>query len=173
MFDISKLYNLIKLRSTYDIIMGGTSLTPDYNKGTIILSVINQRQITRQTEDYKNVINDLTSEGKYKIPVYNIIETMYQLDFYKINELNSQKLEVEQEAINIQTFLNSMQAQEYLDEYRAAMLPNYSNGLTFSSEIINEQLVNRVFFEFKIMSDYVYYQDVKGVDNFNIKDYNY
>ena len=62
MFSSENLYNLFKplnnenLITEYEVIIGGTLLTANLDKGALIVNLINSQNITSQFKDFKNLI---------------------------------------------------------------------------------------------------------------------
>lgn len=168
MFSSANLYNLFKpcnnpnLITDYNVIIGGTLLTADLDKGAIILNLVSNENITSQEKDFKNIIideveksnenqNDLETNLKGYIKEYSYIQSNFQVDFYKVNSKNAKVIEAELEAIKLREWLKSFETMEYLRKLNAFILPCYS-AINFTSELYNKKFVNRAFFDFSIIS---------------------
>lgn len=156
MFSSANLYNLFKpkdkedLITSYDVVVGGTLLTANLDKGCIVLNLINSENVTSQYKDFKNLfVNDDKSEAYIK--EYSYIKSAYQCDIYKVNSPNATCIEAELEALKIREWLKSFETIEYLQGLNATILPCYSN-INYTSELLNKKFVNRAFFDFQIIS---------------------
>lgn len=158
MFSTENLYNLLKPKSNptlitrFEVIIGGTDLTANLDKGAIIITPISSIPITSQDKRFKPLIL-VDDEGTQRgfIKEVSIIENTYQIDFYKVNAPNTPYIEAEKEALKLREWLNSFECIEYLESLNSAMLPAYG-GISYSSELLNKKFVNRAFFEFKILT---------------------
>ncbi len=158
MFSAENLYNLLKpknkknLITDFEVIIGGTALTANLDKGAIVITPTSSVPITSQDKRFKPLIL-VDDEGTQRgfIKEVSIIENAYQIDFYKVNAPNLPYIEAEKEAIKIREWLNSFECIEYLESLNSAMLPAYG-GINYSSELLNKKFVNRAFFEFKILT---------------------
>lgn len=164
MFSSANLYNLFKpeknpdLITDYDVIIGGTLLTANFDKGAIILNLISSNNVTSQYKDFLNPIvskkeNEEESEiiTEASIKEYSYIQSNYQIDIYKVNPANVNYIEVEIVALKIREWLKSLETIEYLKTLHATILPCYSN-INYTSELYNKKFVNRAFFDFSIIS---------------------
>lgn len=158
MFSTENLYNLLKpkdnpaLITNFEVIIGGTALTANLDKGAIIITPISSVPISSQDKKFKPLIlidDDGVQRGFIK--EVSIIENTYQIDFYKVNASNIPYIEAEKEALKLREWLNSFECIEYLESLNGAMLPAYST-ISYSSELLNKKFVNRAFFEFKILT---------------------
>ena len=86
MFSSENLYNLFKplnnenLITEYEVIIGGTLLTANLDKGALIVNLINSQNITSQFKDFKNLI---VEDDKGYIKEYSYLQNTYQVDLYK------------------------------------------------------------------------------------------
>lgn len=165
-FNSSNLYNLFKpknnpdLITSFEVIVGGTALTADLNKGAIVLNLVSSTPITLQFKDFKHLILKYDKENvEGYINEYSLLENTYQVDIYKVNSPNANVIEVEVEALKIREWLNSFESIEYLQSFDSAMLPCYSN-INYTSELLQNHFVNRAFFEFKIITKNVINEQV-------------
>ena len=100
MFSSENLYNLFKplnnenLITEYEVIIGGTLLTANLDKGALIVNLINSQNITSQFKDFKNLI---VEDDKGYIKEYSYLQNTYQVDLYKVNSLEVSYIEVEKE----------------------------------------------------------------------------
>ena len=154
MFSSENLYNLFKplnnenLITEYEVIIGGTLLTANLDKGALIVNLINSQNITSQFKDFKNLI---VEDDKGYIKEYSYLQNTYQVDLYKVNSLEVSYIEVEREAIKIREWLKSFETIEYLQGLESGILPCYSQ-IGYSAELINKKFVNRAFFDFQIIT---------------------
>lgn len=158
MFSTENLYNLLKPKSNpslitpYEVIIGGTALTANLDNGAIIITPISSIPITSQDKQFKPLIlTDDNGRQRGFIKEASIIESTYQIDFYKVNAPNTPYIEAEKEALKIREWLNSFECIEYLEALNSAMLPAYGI-ISHSAEQLNKKFVNRAFFEFKILT---------------------
>ena len=163
MFSSANLYNLFKpeknpdLITDYDVIIGGTLLTANFDKGAIILNLISSNNVTSQYKDFLNPIvskkenedGEIIAEASIK--EYSYIQSNYQIDIYKVNPANVNYIETEIVALKIREWLKSLETIEYLKTLHATILPCYSN-ISYTSELYNKKFVNRAFFDFSIIS---------------------
>ena len=175
LFSSSNLYNLLKpesnpeLITSYEVVIGGTALPANMEKGVIIIHPLSSRPVSSQFKDF-NTILEPTAEGEpYKIPEMSALQLDYQCDIYKINDLNALEIQAEVEAHKIREWLSGMESTEYLAGLKAQILPIYSQ-LRFSSELLpTQQFANRVSFDFSILSTKIIQEWVNVVDKAIIK----
>ena len=175
LFSSSNLYNLLKpesnpeLITSYEVVIGGTALPANMEKGVIIIHPLSSRPVSSQFKDF-NTILEPTAEGEpYKIPEMSALQLDYQCDIYKINDLNALEIQAEVEAHKIREWLCGMESTEYLAGLKAQILPIYSQ-LRFSSELLpTQQFANRVSFDFSILSTKIIQEWVNVVDKAIIK----
>ena len=175
LFSSSNLYNLLKpesnpeLITSYEVVIGGTALPANMEKGVIIIHSLSSRPVSSQFKDF-NTILEPTAEGEpYKIPEMSALQLDYQCDIYKINDLNALEIQAEVEAHKIREWLCGMESTEYLAGLKAQILPIYSQ-LRFSSELLpTQQFANRVSFDFSILSTKIIKEWVNVVDKAIIK----
>lgn len=158
LFSSSNLYNLLKpesnpeLITSYEVVIGGTALPANMEKGVIIIHPLSSRPVSSQFKDFSTILEP-TAEGEpYEIPEMSALQLDYQCDIYKINDLNALEIQAEVEAHKIREWLSGMQCTEYLAGLKAQMLPIYT-PLRFTSELLpTQQFANRVSFDFSILS---------------------
>ena len=175
LFSSSNLYNLLKpesnpeLITSYEVVIGGTALPANMEKGVIIFHPLSSRPVSSQFKDF-NTILEPTAEGEpYKIAEMSALQLDYQCDIYKINDLNALEIQAEVEAHKIREWLSGMESTEYLAGLKAQILPIYSQ-LRFSSELLpTQQFANRVSFDFSILSTKIIQEWVNVVDKAIIK----
>ena len=175
LFSSSNLYNLLKpesnpeLITSYEVVIGGTALPANMEKGVIIIHPLSSRPVSSQFKDF-NTILEPTAEGEpYKIAEMSALQLDYQCDIYKINDLNALEIQAEVEAHKIREWLSGMESTEYLAGLKAQILPIYSQ-LRFSSELLpTQQFANRVSFDFSILSTKIIQEWVNVVDKAIIK----
>ena len=175
LFSSSNLYNLLKpesnpeLITSYEVVIGGTALPANMEKGVIIIHPLSSRPVSSQFKDFSTILEP-TAEGEpYKIPEMSALQLDYQCDIYKINDLNALEIQAEVEAHKIREWLCGMESTEYLAGLKAQILPIYSQ-LRFSSELLpTQQFANRVSFDFSILSTKIIKEWVNVVDKAIIK----
>lgn len=174
MFNSSNLYNLLKPKqeqnmiTNYEVIIGGTNLTANLEKGCIILSLINSTPLTSFDYNMKDIISTPSLPPRGYVKGSNIIQNTYQIDIYKVNDINARVIEVEVEALKIREWLKSMQVYEYLNSLNSQILPCYST-ISYTSEQYNKKFVNRAFFDFDILTFSEIQEEVLLVDNISIE----
>lgn len=158
MFSSADLYEIFKPQSDeslitdYSVVIGGTNLPADLERGAIILTPLSSKKATAHFKDFKNLIEPSDEGEPYKIAEYSYIQTLYQCDIYKINDINALEIQAEVEAYKVREWLSSMECLEYLRAKKAGILPIYSQ-LRFTQELLsNKKFVNRVSFDFEIIS---------------------
>ena len=175
LFSSSNLYNLLKpesnpeLITSYEVVIGGTALPANMEKGVIIIHPLSSRPVSSQFKDFSTILEPKTESESYEIPEMSALQLDYQCDIYKINDLNALEIQAEIEAHKIREWLSGMQCTEYLAGLKAQMLPIYT-PLRFSSELLpTQQFANRVSFDFSILSTKIIQEWVNVVDKAIIK----
>lgn len=175
LFSSSNLYNLLKpesdpeLITSYDVVIGGTALPANMEKGVIILHPLSSRPVSSQFKDFETIFEPEIEGEKYKIAEMSALQLDYQCDIYKINDLNALEIQAEVEAHKIREWLCGIESTEYLASLNAQILPIYSQ-LRFTSELLaTQQFANRVSFDFSILSMKIIKEWVNVVDKAIIK----
>ena len=175
LFSSSNLYNLLKpesnpeLITSYEVVIGGTALPANMEKGVIIIHPLSSRPVSSQFKDFNTILEPTTEGEPYKIAEMSALQLDYQCDIYKINDLNALEIQAEIEAHKIREWLCGMESTEYLAGLKAQILPIYSQ-LRFSSELLpTQQFANRVSFDFSILSTKIIQEWVNVVDKAIIK----
>ena len=175
LFSSSNLYNLLKpesnpeLITSYEVVIGGTALPANMEKGVIIIHPLSSRPVSSQFKDFDTILEPTAESEPYKIPEMSALQLDYQCDIYKINDLNALEIQAEVEAHKIREWLCGMESTEYLAGLKAQILPIYSQ-LRFSSELLpTQQFANRVSFDFSILSTKIIKEWVNVVDKAIIK----
>ena len=170
LFSSSNLYNLLKpesnpeLITSYEVVIGGTALPANMEKGVIIIHPLSSRPVSSQFKDFNTILEPKTEGEPYEIPEMSALQLDYQCDIYKINDLNALEIQAETEAHKIREWLSGMQCTEYLAGLKAQMLPIYT-PLRFSSELLpTQQFANRVSFDFSILSMKIIKEWVNVID---------
>ena len=154
MFNTSLIYRLFKplenenLITTYEVIVGGTNLPANLEKGAIIINPISSSVLGSQFKDLQN-LEYFEEKGYALIKEYSLIKNTYQVDVYKVNASNLNYIEAEAEALKLREWLKSLEVIEYLKENKAEILPCYSN-IAFTNELYNNKFTNRASFDFEI-----------------------
>lgn len=175
LFSSSNLYDLLKpesnpeLITNYEVVIGGTALPANMEKGVIIIHPLSSRPVSSQFKDFNTILEPTAEDEPYKIPEMSALQLDYQCDIYKINDLNALEIQAEVEAHKIREWLCGMESTEYLAGLKAQILPIYSQ-LRFSSELLpTQQFANRVSFDFSILSTKIIQEWVNVVDKAIIK----
>ena len=170
LFSSSNLYNLLKpesnpeLITSYEVVIGGTALPANMEKGVIIIHPLSSRPVSSQFKDFSTILEPKTEGEPYEIPEMSALQLDYQCDIYKINDLNALEIQAETEAHKIREWLCGMKSTEYLARLKAQMLPIYT-PLRFSSELLpTQQFANRVSFDFSILSMKIIKEWVNVID---------
>lgn len=170
LFSSSNLYNLLKPESNpelitrYEVVIGGTALPANMEKGVIIIHPLSSRPVSSQFKDFSTILEPKTEGEPYEIPEMSALQLDYQCDIYKINDLNALEIQAEVEAHKIREWLSGMQCTEYLARLKAQMLPIYT-PLRFTSELLpTQQFANRVSFDFSILSMKIIKEWVNVID---------
>ena len=170
LFSSSNLYNLLKpesnpeLITSYEVVIGGTALPANMEKGVIIIHPLSSRPVSSQFKDFNTILEPTAEDEPYKIAEMSALQLDYQCDIYKINDLNALEIQAEIEAHKIREWLSGMQCTEYLAELKAQMLPIYT-PLRFTSELLpTQQFANRVSFDFSILSMKIIKEWVNVID---------
>ena len=170
LFSSSNLYNLLKpesnpeLITSYEVVIGGTALPANMEKGVIIIHPLSSRPVSSQFKDFNTILEPTAEDEPYKIPEMSALQLDYQCDIYKINDLNALEIQAEIEAHKIREWLSGMQCTEYLAGLKAQMLPIYT-PLRFTSELLpTQQFANRVSFDFSILSMKIIKEWVNVID---------
>lgn len=170
LFSSSNLYNLLKpesnpeLITSYEVVIGGTALPANMEKGVIIIHPLSSRPVSSQFKDFSTILEPVTEGEPYEIPEMSALQLDYQCDIYKINDLNALEIQAETEAHKIREWLSGMQCTEYLARLKAQMLPIYT-PLRFTSELLpTQQFANRVSFDFSILSMKIIKEWVNVID---------
>ena len=167
MFNSEHLYNLFKpkenpnLITNFNVIIGGGGISADFNKGVIVLNLLQSRPVSSNIRKFDRL------EDKE----YSFIESFYQADIYKRNAQNILFIECEKEASKIKQWLNSYEVAEYLYSLDSEILPAYSI-MQFSNEIIENKLVQRASFDFSIITRVEISETVGVVDKATIGNFN-
>lgn len=180
MFDSENLYNLLKpkenpnLITTYEVIIGGGGISANFNKGVIVLNLLQSRPVSSNIRKFKDLDKkEFVKEKEHysTIKEYSFIQADYQMDIYKKNAQNILFIECEREANKIKQWLNSYEVAEYLTSLDCEILPAYSIT-QFSNEMIENKLVQRASFDFSIISKVEISEVVGVVDKATIGNFN-
>ena len=170
LFSSSNLYNLLKpesnpeLITSYEVVIGGTALPANMEKGVIIIHPLSSHPVSSQFKDFSTILEPKTEGEPYEIAEMSALQLDYQCDIYKINDLNALEIQAEVEAHKIREWLSGMQCTEYLAGLKAQMLPIYT-PLRFTSELLpTQQFANRVSFDFSILSMKIIKEWVNVID---------
>ena len=152
MFSLKDCYDLFKAEghsiTDYELILGGFKYAPNLNKGAIIISLINSEILTSQSKEWLSNANDsdlaLVKESSF-------IQLNFQLDCYKANDDNVDKIQAFHECFKLQEWLKGLYVSDYLRGLDSEILPNYS-VIQFTTEAVDNKLINRAFFEFSIVT---------------------
>lgn len=167
LYDLFKPFDNPDKITKFDFVIGATNIPINVEKGTIICDLINSQALASAVKDFKSLIKQ---NNTIKIKEYQKFQLNYQLDFYKINQENVNFIEAHQEAIKIKQYLASYEVKDYLDKLNLQILPNYSN-INFSSEMYLKKFTARAFFDFSILCELNFYEDVLLIEDFNLTNY--
>lgn len=153
MIDLLKLYDILKppedenRYTQYPLILGGVGTIKSLEDGAWVLNVLNSRAITKPDE-----LMIKQGEGFFEMQK-RMIETTYQLDFYKsFNNAVDFEFINQKEAVKMQGWLNSHFIAQDLLRIDAEILP-VQGAINFTSEMgQNKVLLNRSSFDFVIIS---------------------
>jgi hypothetical protein len=161
MFNTTLLHEIIAKKTHYDVIIGGSTLPADFEKGCVIINLINSTPLTQSFKDFSSI---QTKDNTSTIKSTNLVRNNYQLDLYRINPRNFEYLDIEVQAQRLREYLNSYDVADYMEKIGADILP-VTSQITFLSEF-NEQkkLINRAFFEIAVVFT------IQGEQNINIFD---
>lgn len=149
-FHLRQLAGAFALITDWEFVIGGTNYAPNFTKGSIICTPITSAVETSQTKRHTRALRE---DGLLGITEASFIRYTLQLDFYKRNADEATEIEAFSEALRVREALKSWQFAEYLARYNAEILTNY--GIISSvSEMIDNKLINRAFFDFAIVSKY-------------------
>lgn len=166
MFNTALLYEIVAKQTPYDVIIGGSDLPADFEKGCVIINLINSQALTQSYKDfYKIKMQDDTRAIQSTTRVQN----NYQFDLYRCNPRNLEYIDVEIQAQRLREYLKSYDVAEYMENIGAEILPTISQ-ITFLTDF-NEQkkLINRAFFEVSIIFDITNKQDVNIFDKITLE----
>lgn len=144
---LSLFYDILKPISDFDIVVGGTNLPIDYNKGTILITPLFSSVITRSDKNFKDII---AKDDKHYIKQGSKLKETYQIDFYKVNPQNETSIIAYDVAKRVQEYLKSYDVSEYLRRFDVEILPNFE-VISYTNDFTEQKkLVNRAFFEFSV-----------------------
>lgn len=159
------LHDLIAPITDYNIIIGGTTLPANMAQGSVIITLISAKPLTRADHDLKHII----TQGELKVsPQSSVIQSNYQLDIYKINPANADYIHAHAEAFKIREYLQSHEASKLLQAQNAQILPLLSSVSFLNDFTESKELVNRAYFDFSLISPYKLMQDIKTFDKIRI-----
>lgn len=158
MIDLLQLYKMLKpldnpsLYTQYPLIIGATGTIKNFDNGLWIINLLSS-----QVDTKKNIILEKI-EDRYVETQRSIIETMYQLDFYKsFDNKNDTEFVVQNEAIRMREWLNSYEVAQYLKALGGEILPAIG-GINFSFELSDtKSMLSRASFDFSVVS----WQEIK------------
>lgn len=165
MFELSHLYHLFKPESdenqitSLDFVMGGTQYTPNFVKGVVLCSIVSSDVETNNTKTLKKI-----DDENLQIKEASYVRYTLQLDIYKQNSKNSLEIEAFSEALRLREWLHSYYVEDYLNKKNAEILQNFSIIQT-TSELIENKLINRAFFDFAIVSKVEIIENDKSLKN--------
>lgn len=143
MINNSILFNLFKPFTQYKIVIGGMALPIDVENGTILINFITTKPISKSNKQF------LINESKIK--ENSVLETSFQIDFYRVNPMNILYIDAYLECEKVKEYLRSYAVQEYLKEFNIELLPVISNTTYLTDFTEQKKLVNRAFFELNLI----------------------
>lgn len=161
MFNTALLHEIIAKKTPYDVIIGGSYLPADFDKGCVIITLINSQALTQSYKDFSKI---KTQDDMRAIQSITRLQNNYQFDLYRCNPRNLEYIDVEIQAQRLREYLKSYDVADYMEKIGAEILPAISQ-ITFLTDF-NEQkkLINRAFFEVSIIFDITNKQDVNIFD---------
>lgn len=165
MFELSHLYHLFKPENnenqitSLDFVMGGTQYAPDFVKGVVLCNVVSSEVETSNTKTLHKI-----DDENLQIKEASFVRYTLQLDIYKQNGKNSLEIEAFSEALRLREWLHSYYVEDYLSKKNAEILQNFSIIQT-TSELIENKLINRAFFDFAIVSKVEIIENDKSLKN--------
>lgn len=161
MFNTALLHEIIAKKTHYDVIIGGSDLPADFEKGCVIINLINSQALTQSYKDFSKI---KTQNDMHVIQSTTRVQNNYQFDLYRCNPRNLEYIDLEIQAQSLREYLKSYDVAEYMENIGAEILPTISE-ITFLTDF-NEQkkLVNRAFFEVSIIFNVTNTQDVNIFD---------
>lgn len=166
MFNTALLYEIVTKHTPYDVIIGGSDLPANLDKGCVIITLINSQVLTQSYKDFSKIT---TQEDTHTIQSTTRVQNNYQLDLYRCNPRNLEYIDVEIQAQTLREYLKSFDVQDYMKSIQAEILPTISqiNFLTDFND--QKKLVNRAFFEVSVLFDVTNIQDVSIFDKITIE----
>lgn len=165
MFELSHLYHLFKPENnenqitSLDFVMGGTRYAPNFVKGVVLCNVVSSEVETSNTKTLYKI-----DDENLQIKEASYVRYTLQLDVYKQNGKNSLEIEAFSEALRLREWLHSYYVEDYLSKKNAEILQNFSIIQT-TSELIENKLINRAFFDFAIVSKVEIIENDKSLKN--------
>lgn len=148
MFDSTLLYSIISKGTSYDVIIGGGELASNFDKGSVIITLIQSKVLSQSYKDFEKIEQD--EQGGY-ITAYTRIQNNYQFDLYRANPRNLGYIDVERESIALREYLKSYDVQEYLSKHNVSILPAISQISYLNDFTEQKKLINRAFFEVSVI----------------------
>ena len=150
---LSLFYDILKPISDFEIVVGGTNLPIDFDKGTMLITPLYSNVVTRSDKNFKDII---ARGDKHYIMQSSKLKETYQIDFYKVNPQNETSIIAYDVAKRVQEYLKSYDISEYLREHNVEILPNFE-VISYTNDFTEQKkLVNRAFFEFSVY----FYQNI-------------
>lgn len=161
MFNTALLYEIVSKQTPYDVIIGGSDLPANFDKGCVIITLINSQVLTQSYKDFSKI----TTQGDtHTIQSITRVQNNYQFDLYRCNPRNLDYIDVEIQAQSLREYLKSYDVADYMQAIQAEILPTISQ-ISFLTDFNDQKkLVNRAFFEVSIIFDVINMQDVNIFD---------
>lgn len=165
MFELSHLYHLFKPENnenqitSLDFVMGGTQYAPNFVKGVVLCNVVSSEVETSNTKTLHKI-----DDENLQIKEASYVRYTFQLDIYKQNGKNSLEVEAFSEALRLREWLHSYYVEDYISKKNAEILQNFSI-IQVTSELIENKLINRAFFDFAIVSKVEIIENDKNLKN--------
>ena len=163
MLDFEALYNAVSKGSVFKVIFGGTALPADFENGTILLTPLTAKPLTRSDRIFK----EIDSEGNIYQKSKDIVTI--QCDIYKINKPNINYIEAQVEALRMQEFLKGFDVSEILKEAKMEILPNFENIQFLVEYGDSKELINRATFTFSVIIENKIKQKVDFFDKISFE----
>lgn len=165
MFDTSKLWQILQRFTKYECIIGGGDLPANFDKGALIITLINSQTLTQSVKDFFTLHGE---QDEFNITAKTLIQNNYQIDLYRQNPINAPYIDTEIESQKVREYLKSYEVQEYLKDLNASILPAISTIQYVTDFNEQKKLINRAFFEVSIVYNFEALQKVEKLDKITL-----
>ena len=84
MFNTALLYEIVAKQTPYDVIIGGSDLPANFDKGCVIITLINSQVLTQSYKDNSKIT---TQDDTHTIQSTTRVQNNYQFDFLLVQNL--------------------------------------------------------------------------------------